>query len=338
MYYNKEHEEKVESRGDGYTYIGSYHQKDETLDGKNKNKRKDTYIRVKCPYCSEEYDVRLQHFKNGSKCPNCCNFYENSFAYHIEIELNEKLDKYWSDKNTLNPYHITKYTHDKIWIKCTEKDYHDDYITTPAKFVGRGDRCPFCSHKNGKTHKLDSFGALYPDKAKYWCESNKKSPYEVTPHSHRKYKFICEKCGEEFERTLNNLNQNDNGVVCLKCNSSQLEYKTREILKKYNIIYEEQVQYDGLIGLNSGNLSYDFYLPQYNLLIECQGIQHEVWQRTWMVKYKFEKQLEHDRRKREYAEKHNIDLLEIWYYDIDNIEDIIINKLNLKEGDTYCLK
>ena len=39
-----------------------------------------------------------------------------------------------------------------------------------------------------------------------------------------------------------------------------------------------------------------------------------------------------------FNEEHNIDLLEIWYYDIDNIEDIIINKLHLKEGDTYCLK
>ena len=123
----------------------------------------------------------------------------------------------------------------------------------------------------------------------------------------------------------------DNGVVCLECNISQLEYKTKEILVKYNVEYEVQVEYKGLIGLKGGNLSYDFYLPDYNLLIECQGEQHEKFTPTFHRTEKgFEKQLEHDRRKREYAKQHNIDLLEIWYYDIDNIEEILINELNLK--------
>lgn len=50
----------------------------------------------------------------------------------------------------------------------------------------------------------------------------------------------------------------------------------------------------------------------------------------WITKKDFEKQLEHDRRKREYAKQHNIKLLEIWYYDMDNIEDILVKKLNLE--------
>ena len=84
-----------------------------------------------------------------------------------------------------------------------------------------------------------------------------------------------------------------------------------------------------MLGLKGGNLSYDFYLPDYNLLIECQGIQHEKWVKNWITKEDFEKQLEHDKRKKQYAKEHNINLLEIWYYDIDNIENILINELNL---------
>lgn len=34
-----------------------------------------------------------------------------------------------------------------------------------------------------------------------------------------------------------------------------------------------------------------------------------------------------------FNEKHGIKLLEIWYYDIDNIENILINKLNLRFSD-----
>ena len=69
----------------------------------------------------------------------------------------------------------------------------------------RGQRCGYCY--NSKIHPLDSFGMLYPEKAKYWSKNNKKSPFEVAPKTTRKYKFICEKCGEEFERNLNDLNR-----------------------------------------------------------------------------------------------------------------------------------
>ena len=37
----------------------------------------------------------------------------------------------------------------------------------------------------------------------------------------------------------------------------------------------------------------------------------------------FKKQQEHDKRKREYAKNHEIKLLEIWYYDFDNIKEIL---------------
>ena len=102
MYFNKEHKEKVENRGDGYVYIGSYRCGEITMD--NKYDKNQSYIRVKCPYCKKEYDIQLHHFNNGSKCSNCCNFYENSFAYYIQQELKEPLNKYWDwEKNTVNP-------------------------------------------------------------------------------------------------------------------------------------------------------------------------------------------------------------------------------------------
>ena len=110
-----------------------------------------------------------------------------------------------------------------------------------------------------------------------------------------------------------------------------LEKHTKQVLQKYNVKYIPQKEYKGLVGTKGGNLSYDFYLPDYNLLIECQGIQHEKWMEGWITKEGFEKQLEHDKRKREYAKQHNIKLLEIWYYDMDNIEDILIKELNLRK-------
>jgi len=43
---------------------------------------------------------------------------------------------------------------------------------------------------------------------------------------------------------------------------------------------------------------------------------------------KFEKQVEHDRRKKEYALSNNYNFLEIWYWDYDNIEEIIAKKIS----------
>ena len=79
-------------------------------------------------------------------------------------------------------------------------------------------------------------------------------------------------------------------------------------------------------------LRFDFYLPDYNLLIECQGIQHKEWREGWQTKEDFERQLEHDKRKREYAKEHNIDLLEILYYELKDIKNIIYKFLEEKEN------
>lgn len=412
MYFNEKHKQRVIDRGGNYKYIGSYKTNEITIDGKNK-KGNATCIRVKCPFCGKKYDVRLDNFKKGHSCSHCCNKYENSFAYYIQVELGEGLNKYWDwEKNTVNPYHIYKSSgKTKIWIKCTKTDYHDSYPTTPDNFYNgkrcpycnrnngkvhpkdsfaqwgidnvdkdfltkywsdkntlnpwqltphstnkiyiycqekdyhndeggypilplnfyKGARCPYCVNRNGKVHPKDSFGTLYPSKAKHWSKNNDISPFEVAPKSGDKCKFICQECGKEFERSLNHLNRSNYGVYCQDCNNSELEETTKQVLQKYNKLFIPQMKYDSLIGLGGGNLSYDFYLPDYNLLIECQGIQHESYTKGFhKTKKDFERQLEHDRRKREYAKQHNIKLLEIWYYDMDNIEDILIKELELQ--------
>lgn len=147
--------------------------------------------------------------------------------------------------------------------------------------------------------------------------------------STKKYKFICEKCGQEFEKYLSDLNETNNGVICQNCNASQLEQSTKEILDKYKIKYYREYMYNDLMGIGNKNLRFDFYLPDYDTLIECQGIQHEEWQRTWMAKYKFEKQLEHDKRKKDYCKRNGIKLIEIWYNEIENIEEILKKELSL---------
>lgn len=198
MYINEEHKYKVENRGDNYQYIGSYKSDEVTIDGKNKSKKM-SYVRVKCPYCGSEYDIVLYSFITGnkSKCNYCCNEYENSFAYHIEVELQEPLNKYWDwEKNTINPYCISKSSHNEIWIKCSEKDYHGVYKTRCDKFI-KGHRCSYCSSR--KIHPKDSFAQWGIDNfgndflEKYWSDKNTLNPWEVSQQCNKKAWFKCNK-------------------------------------------------------------------------------------------------------------------------------------------------
>ena len=66
------------------------------------------------------------------------------------------------------------------------------------------------------------------------------------------------------------------------------------------------------------------------LLIEYQGAFHDGSIKTgYQTKEKLSKQQEHDKRKRDFALKQEINLLEIWYWDFDNIEQILKDKLHI---------
>ena len=89
------------------------------------------------------------------------------------------------------------------------------------------------------------------------------------------------------------------------------------------------MKYFDLRGVKGGLLSYDFFLPTYNLVIEAQGEQHEHPVERFGGEKQFIIQQEHDNRKRNYAHVNKIELLELWYWDINRINDILIHKLQL---------
>lgn len=321
---------KIEVENRGYYYIGTYEKGDYTLDKNKLIKANCLYIRVKCPYCGKIYDTERNGFINKKyDCRYCCNKYENSLAYHIQQELQLKLCDVWDfEKNIVNPYFIYKNYNGKVWIKCQEKEYHGSYQTKCYHFY-EGNGCPYCKGK--KVHIDDSFAIVYPKKLKYWSDKNKISPYNISKKSSKEIWFICDNCGKVFKRRLSNLANSNCGVKCLNCISSKGEKRIKNYLDEYNIKYISQKTFNNLVGINNGNLSYDFYLPDYNLLIEYQGEQHEHFVKGFQKSIEdFKKQQEHDKRKRQYAMDNNIELLEIWYWDYDNIENILSNKINLK--------
>lgn len=117
---------------------------------------------------------------------------------------------------------------------------------------------------------------------------------------------------------------------CPNCKKSHGENLIKQFLDNENIKYVQNKKFKDLYGLGNGYLSYDFYLIDYNMLIEVNGKQHEFPIDYFGGEKQFEIQQEHDRRKREYVKNNGYELLEIWYYDLNNAIEMIINKLNLK--------
>ena len=302
----------------------------------------------------------INSFTNGHEKSILCNQC-NSFAQYLIDKFGDNaLKKYWDyEKNVVDPWDITKScAKPKVWIKCQEKSYHESYTVKPSDFTNNDSRCPYCATKNGKVHPLDSLGKVLEDKKllHLWSDKNKKSPYKYTPFSSQEVWWKCpEGIHEDYYRIISNSNKYD--FRCPECQYSKGETKISDILtdkglikidqKDYKILndifkekydyYILQKEFDGLTGLNGGLLSYDFYIPKFNLnlLIEYQGEQHERYIPGFHKSKKdFEKQLEHDRRKREYAKNNNINLLEIWYYDFDRIEKIL-NSILINKGDKY---
>lgn len=70
-------------------------------------------------------------------------------------------------------------------------------------------------------------------------------------------------------------------------------------------------------------LRYDFYIPSKNLLIEYNGEQHQHWTKYYHKTYHdFLVQKHRDWLKRDYARKHNISFLVLWYFDKDYLQKI----------------
>ena len=92
-----------------------------------------------------------------------------------------------------------------------------------------------------------------------------------------------------------------------------METFTESILLEYNIKYEAQKKFDGCEGKSNYQLPFDFYLPDFNTTIECQGQQHYFPIEFFGGEKEFENQIKRDNIKREFCKDSGIKEIEIKY-------------------------
>lgn len=281
--------------------------------GKYINSR--TPIEMKHNICNYEWFIQPSSFLSGCRCPNC---YGNIKKTTVQFKK-EVYDLVGNNYMVLGEY---VNSHTNILMKHENCDHI--YEITPTNFL-KGTRCPLCDFGKMKTTK-----------------EFKSEVFELVGNE---YEVLGEYIGANFHvemrHTICNHRYNVKpsgfliGRRCPICRESKGEKRIRKWLEENYPIFESQKEFLGLVGVGGGNLSYDFYLPKQNILIEYQGEFHDGSGADY-TRTNLKNQQEHDKRKGNYVKDHGIKLLEIWYWDFDNVEEILEREISkykeMKEG------
>lgn len=105
---------------------------------------------------------------------------------------------------------------------------------------------------------------------------------------------------------------------------SKGEKRLSQFFDFHNIEYVREKTFKKCVNFNGNLLRFDFYLEQFNILLEFQGNHHygpiNKYRRAKIV---HEKTVEHDSIKEIFAIDNKINLITIHYKDYDKIEEIL---------------
>lgn len=241
-----------------------------------------------------------------------------------ELFIKELYEKFGDVYNVLEQYQGSEV---KILIehKCSDGNYHR-WMAMPQQLLCR-DKAP-CPKCNGKLTGLDGFKQkvykLFKDEYIVIGDKYKNHTTDI------KIRHNTEDCQHEFLITPKNLFRSP---TCPNCSTkiSKGEDSIQDFLVNSKIEYVRQKTFPKCRYKRT--LQFDFYLPDYDICIEFQGQQHyepvDFGGRgiDW-ANNQFKLNRKKDNIKRKFCKKNNIILIEIPYWESDNIENILINTLN----------
>ena len=269
-------------------------------------------ITVKCSKGHIEQHL-LSNLLEGYGCRACHTKPKYDFWENIPEDYYELYD-------LTNTVYVNKRT--KINYICKK---HGLRTQLPFTFLESG--CAVCGKERGASKRKN----CQPASLESFIEKSKtqhgdKYDYSLIKEYHGKRSIvpiICRIHGEFKQEARVHYS----GSGCPFCKESKGEKIIRLYLEKNNINFEKPKKYTDL--RDKDLLSYDFYLPNYNLLIEYNGRQHYEkvnWDNKTIeeeLNSNLEIQQKHDKMKLEYAKNNNINLLVIPYTEFDNIEEIL---------------
>ena len=267
-----------------------------------------TKVCIICPIHGEFWQTPHRHME-GDGCVKCSGLKKLT----TDEFINESIKIHGNKYNYSNVKYINNRT--KVCIICP---IHGEFWQSPKAHL-KGNNCPKCSHqsyKNTKEEFIKKAQKIHGDKYDY-------SKVEYV-NNHTPICIICPEHGE-FWQTPNAHLSGKNG--CPICFESHLEKEVDLLLNNNNIAFEREKKFEWLFNKNEKKLKLDFYLPDLNIAIECQGLQHYILVPHMGGKKGLEKRKENDLIKREKCYEHNIPI--IYYGKKEKIKNIthLLNEL-----------
>ena len=162
--------------------------------------------------------------------------------------------------------------------------YHNEHMVTEKNLM-HGAGCAICSKNGFVVASINSIHVLRPDVEVFL--KNKEDAIKYAPKSNQKLECICPDCGKEYIRSCAKMS--DYGVPCM-CGDG-FSYPEKFM---FDILQQLQVNFIPQYCLERSMFRYDFYLIDYNIIIEVNGIQHykQKWERN---------EIENDKNKKDFA-------------------------------------
>ena len=129
--------------------------------------------------------------------------------------------------------------------------------------------------------------------------------------------IVCSKHGEFWQSP----DKHTSGSGCPVCSSSKGEWEISKWLLKNKIKVIPQFTLRGCKNVNP--LPFDFYLPEYNILIEYDGEEHYKPIEFFGGEKNYKKRKNNDKIKTEFCTEFSYNLLRIPYWEKENINEIL---------------
>lgn len=281
-----------------------------------------TKLLFKCK-CGNEFETTFINFKyNGKKQCNDCSKRVGIKKQLLSIDEVKKRIETTSKCKLLSKIYEGNNMPLKLQCECGQV-FETDLIT--FEYYNKK-QCNKCSRINLIQSKRLTFGEL-----RKHVEENSNCKLlgtrYITNGAGRNILHLeleCE-CGEKFITSKGNFDSYGK-KRCDKCSDhqSKYEYETENTLKKFNIRYKQEKTFPECKYKQI--LFFDFYLPDYRTCIEVDGQFH--FEATTLGN-DYINQVKRDKIKNKFCSDNNIKLIRIPYWDIDNIEKILIKELNL---------
>lgn len=269
-----------------------------------------------CPIHGEFWQKPYDHLR-GCGCRKCGIEVSKEKQRLSDEEFLRRMKELYKDKYDFSS---SVYINTDTKIKCM-CHIHGEFWQTPHHLLN-GVACERCGRDSMSNIKINKSSKNFEKRARA-IHGNKYDYSKVEyKHNQKEICIICPEHGEFWQKPMSHLI----GCGCPKCNCSKLEKNVRNFLAENKIKFEEQKTFEWLKLRKQQYL--DFYLPEYNIAIECQGKQHFKPVKYFGGKNSFLKQVERDKRKNKLCKENGIDIL---FFSKEDYPGMITNLNDLKE-------